>query len=84
MMQLAIWETYKPCNTVQISSPPRLKNKQLFLDMFVVSESKYQMCIMFTYIALISLLQKHKNNRVVVTQTQPQEIIKPNDTSSLY
>jgi hypothetical protein len=44
MMQIAIWETYKPCNTVQKSPRTRLI-KQLFLDMFVVSESKYLMCI---------------------------------------
>jgi len=44
MMQLAICETYKSRNTVQKSPPTRLKNKQLFLDMFVVSESKHLMC----------------------------------------
>lgn len=39
-----ICETYNPRNTVQKSPPTLLKNKQLFLDMFVVSESKQTMC----------------------------------------
>jgi hypothetical protein len=44
MMQVAICKTCKSRNTVQKSPTTRLKNKQLFLDMFVASESKQLMC----------------------------------------
>jgi hypothetical protein len=45
MMELGILEIYTPRKTVKKSPPTRLKSKELFLDMFVLSESKYLMCI---------------------------------------